>query len=948
MPGKKKPKAKQLDSMLLAWLEGPKKKSSANSQSAKEAKQYEKVEKQMNESKKLEVADPTNATEEELREMEIFLETVEKTANGIASTVPVMQRRKNLQYLEGILLPKDNVTLYKSPEDTEKIVSAFCQKLLKPLLKRFADPVEQCRDSAVRLVTHLLDMLTMDSVIEQFPYLIPVLMYRMVDHHKSTEDGSEMGEPSEEIRILLMKLIHVLVSKCAKAPPFVLHLRDICALIACAITHKDPDLLEAACRTAADLGSHKELGEAMRAFGTYLVEEIMPLLLHKYSRVRLQAVRAMHYLIPCGAGESIRDLAAFKEYNMIVFKEFYEGAVRTNYMGQLVVDSNIKVRSAFIEMVCDWIINMPERGHYETLITPYVLSGLHDKNPEIQEMSLNCLKEMGRVHEEWQQRELEDEIYYMKEVESESRAHLHSLNAILPAPWTERPSLGTRLVLRKFIPRYLPAILAELSDWKEAPQENAICLLRTLLVLGEEYITSSIQDMLPAFENICTRDTIAPEAIDCMMLLGRYGSLSHSLQIISRHIMNQIGDPHQRRGSLTLLSYIFLGVPPMSLPESMPTFLGMLLDEDFCHTYDVGFFTCLVKLTKVLATIAVPACYIDEQSEKVFFLSLHLMAWLTLGRIKMAPDLFSEVYTILTDTIMLLGDRKKSVLGADRSISSIFWLYSCSALSQLRARSPELSKWTKLSFETSVLVCLVSNCKHGPAVESDPGRDFIDQLCPFLLKLSGANSSTFCKSSAMEMLAKLLTYREQAENTTVNSVVKAVNAALAHYTSEVDQISQDTQNNKQKQLDLFALATSCHTVLECLVDVSAANCKWTGQEEMISQLMQSLDITEKSKDSLSEARDTAALTSSSVPQVEDQEKQDEQLAQQCEDLVASLSATVSKLKHRHWQMHSSPKGASSSAFDSTEIEASVAQTNLNAELDNQAEHSEASDADELD
>lgn len=53
-----------------------------------------------------------------------------------------------------------------------------------------------------------------------------------------------------------------------------------------------------------------------------------------WGRIRISAVRAIRFLVPLGAGESIRDLAGFRESNIIVFKEFYDGAVRINYMVQ--------------------------------------------------------------------------------------------------------------------------------------------------------------------------------------------------------------------------------------------------------------------------------------------------------------------------------------------------------------------------------------------------------------------------------------------------------------------------------------------------------------------------------------------------------------------------------------------------------------------------------------
>ena len=78
-------------------------------------------------------------------------------------------------------------------------------------------------------------------------------------------------------------------------------------------------------------------------------------------------VQAVHSLVKMGASESIRDLAAFRESNLLNFNTFYTGEFRVNYMGRLVVDDNARVRTRFYLMLSDWMLHLPERFDYGAL-----------------------------------------------------------------------------------------------------------------------------------------------------------------------------------------------------------------------------------------------------------------------------------------------------------------------------------------------------------------------------------------------------------------------------------------------------------------------------------------------------------------------------------------------------------------------------------------------------
>lgn len=62
-------------------------------------------------------------------------------------------------------------------------------------------------------------------------------------------------------------------------------------------------------------------------------------------------------------------------------------------------------------------------------------------------------------------------------------------HVILPAPISARPRLGSRILVRSYIRRYLKALYKEIADWIEIHQERAVKLLVYSICYVEEFMT---------------------------------------------------------------------------------------------------------------------------------------------------------------------------------------------------------------------------------------------------------------------------------------------------------------------------------------------------------------------------------------------------------------------------------------------------------------------------
>ena len=68
----------------------------------------------------------------------------------------------------------------------------------------------------------------------------------------------------------------------------------------------------------------------------------------------------------------------------------------------------------------------------------------------------------------------------------------------LPEPLVHRPRLGSRILVRSYVRRYLKALYAEIGAWQEGHQERASNLLLFSICYVEEFMTQYLDHLLVA------------------------------------------------------------------------------------------------------------------------------------------------------------------------------------------------------------------------------------------------------------------------------------------------------------------------------------------------------------------------------------------------------------------------------------------------------------------
>jgi hypothetical protein len=153
-----------------------------------------------------------------------------------------------------------------------------------------------------------------------------------------------------------------------------------------------------------------------------------------------------------------------------------------------------------------------------------MLSGLIDDDSEVQREAVATLTLLGDEFEENNREKLKDELFYGDE--AEEKDHSTKLVAILAPPFTTRPDPRIRAMVKRFISRYIPAVITEVKDWLPSTQQRSILLMRTLLILAESNISVHVPDLIATFQRLVSMDGISKaimnDVIICMQLVGRH------------------------------------------------------------------------------------------------------------------------------------------------------------------------------------------------------------------------------------------------------------------------------------------------------------------------------------------------------------------------------------------------------------------------------------------
>lgn len=175
----------------------------------------------------------------------------------------------------------------------------------------------------------------------------------------------------------------------------------------------------------------------------------------------------------------------------------------------------------------------------------------------------------------------------------------------------------------RFVPRLLPALTNELTDWKEITVQHSLCLLRTLLVYSEEYITPSVPKLIRAFYPLVQQKTLANNEvlIMCLHLIGRYANSQTLFNVILSDLFHN-ADMDKRHNILIVTKYILQMAPPTLLHNHITKLLMLLSAEEWRITDNYQMVYCVTDILAQISAIQLPLQSFHSFSYPLFVLLL--------------------------------------------------------------------------------------------------------------------------------------------------------------------------------------------------------------------------------------------------------------------------------------------------------------------------------------
>jgi len=445
---------------------------------------------------------------------------------------------------------------------TEGDYSAVFREIAKPIFKRFADPVEKCRELALKLTQAFFD--NSSDLVLVLGYFIPAIMQRIPsgvtfdedmkvfvfdrETHEAYRRGKAVDrqdrgdalqtytvvESSEELRLLGCLVLSTLIRKlCGQSAASVLHpyFFEIIIFLQTQLRDPFPETKIVACGVLEFMAGVDDFNTGLKFFAVGLVRAILPVLRHKHAKVRVAALGALRACISVpdraklrGSGtEAIPDLVGFREENVLNVAAFYKTDVQINYMAELVQDKSAQVKEKLAELLRVLLTEIGDRYDHQTRLLPYLLDLLTDETSSVADAAMKCLQICGKQYEE----EHNDEIIERRQYGVDGD-HRINLEKPLPRPFTERPRIGMRLYVRGNTKRFLTALVNELTNWVSQTRIKSANLLKVIVVLCEEHLTMEAHTLLPSFIKALgfakqDGDSLLHSTLICVFeLMGRY------------------------------------------------------------------------------------------------------------------------------------------------------------------------------------------------------------------------------------------------------------------------------------------------------------------------------------------------------------------------------------------------------------------------------------------
>ncbi|XP_063618443.1 dynein axonemal assembly factor 5 [Cydia splendana] len=338
-------------------------------------------------------------------------------------------------------LLKINEEIFETPEHKDCDLTVVFPEVYAYVLKSFADSSEACRETAAAIISNFIGRLPLNDYY--LTYILPVLVRRI--------GCPEIVEESEEIRLILVELVHQILIKYNVSHLLSPFINDFTSILTKTSTDPFPKVKLEACECIILLS--RTLARDFHFQSESYVKPVLSNFAHQHYKVRVASIKAIGAIVIAGNAKCFE--------------------LSITPMAEKLFDENSPVRLAVTEEVGNWMLNYRDRYSFWHRMIPLLLTSMSDVIENIREIAAKLWTDIG--------------LQYMEENEEDLKKRTDFLKDVPPHyPDVTRPNLGCRQLVQSNIGKIVPAIGREMEGWQADARLRVAQLLCWLVVCAED------------------------------------------------------------------------------------------------------------------------------------------------------------------------------------------------------------------------------------------------------------------------------------------------------------------------------------------------------------------------------------------------------------------------------------------------------------------------------
>ncbi|XP_047024632.1 dynein axonemal assembly factor 5 [Helicoverpa zea] len=338
-------------------------------------------------------------------------------------------------------LVKINEEIFETPANKDCDLTVVFPEVYAYVLKSFSDASEGCRETSALIISNFIEKLPLNDYY--LTYILPVIVRRI--------GCPEIVEDSEEIRLVLIELVHKILDKYKVSYLLSPFINDFTSILTKTVTDPFPKVKLQACECIIMMT--KVLQRDFHFQSSSYVKPILSNFAHQHFRVRVAAIRAIGAVVLAG------DAKCFE--------------LSITPMAEKLFDENNLVRMQVTLEVGNWMLSYRDRYSFWHRMIPLLLTSLSDVMEDIRNTATSLWNDIG--------------IQYMEENEEDFKKKTDFLKDVpTHYPDVKRPNFGCRSLVQSNIGKIVPAIGKEMDGWQADARLRVSQLLCWLILCAEE------------------------------------------------------------------------------------------------------------------------------------------------------------------------------------------------------------------------------------------------------------------------------------------------------------------------------------------------------------------------------------------------------------------------------------------------------------------------------